>query len=148
MIKKHKRTKNEREFIPRHPEKYIGTYPIVCRSTWEFRMCGWFDLNNKVLEWSSESHRIRYFDPVKGKWRIYYPDFYVMFKNRGKFIAEVKPLKDIRMPKRGKKSQKTLRIMEQTISTNQAKVKAADKYCKKLGMRFVILTEKDLFRGN
>ena len=147
MIKKHKRTKNEREYIPRYPEKYIGTYPIICRSSWELRMCEWFDFNKKVLEWSSESHRIRYFDPVQNKYRIYYPDFYVMFKDRGKFIVEVKPLKDIRMPKRGKKSQRTLRIYERTISTNQAKFKAADQYSKKLGMKFVVLTEKDLFRG-
>lgn len=147
MIKKYKRTKNEREYIPKFPEKYCGNYPIICRSGWESRMCEWFDYNRDVLEWSSESHRIRYFDPVVGKNRIYYPDFYAKFRNKKKFIVEVKPLKDIKKTKRGKKSQQTVRILEQTIVTNQAKFEAAKKYSKKLGMEFVVLTEKDLFRG-
>jgi hypothetical protein len=148
VIKKHKLNRKDKEYIPMNPHKYCGSYPIICRSTWEQRMCGWFDFNKDVLEWSSEGHRIRYIDPTTGKNRIYYPDFYVMFKNRKKFIVEVKPLKDIRMPKRGKKSQRTLMIYEQTISINQAKFKAAKQYCKKLGMEFIVLTEKDLFRGN
>ena len=96
---------------------------------------------------SSEGHRIKYFDPTSGKNRIYYPDFYVMFNNRKKFIVEVKPEKDMRMPKRGKKSQKTMMIREHTFLINQAKFKAAKQYCKKLEYKFIIITEKDLFRG-
>jgi hypothetical protein len=147
-VKKYKRTKNEKEYIPYNPEKYCGTYPIICRSSWEYRMCEWFDSNKDVFDWSSEGHRIRYFDPTgSGRNRIYYPDFYVKFRNKNKFIVEVKPEKDMRMPKRGKKSQKTMMIREHTFMVNQAKFKAAEQYCKRLGFEFVILTEKDLFRG-
>lgn len=146
-MKKYKRSKNEREYIPLNPEKYCGTYPIICRSSWEYRMCEWFDFNKSVFDWSSEGHRIRYFDPLNGKNRIYYPDFYVKFTNKKKFIVEVKPEKDMRMPKKGRKSQKTMMIREHTFLINQAKFKAAKQYCKKLGMEFVIITEKDLFRG-
>jgi hypothetical protein len=39
-------------------------------------------------------------------------------------------------------------IREQTFLINRAKFKAAEEYCKKLGMKFVVITEKDLFRGN
>jgi hypothetical protein len=149
-VKKYKRNKNEREYIPNNTEKYCGQYPIICRSSWEYKMCQWLDYNKSVLEWSSEGHRIRYVDPTSGynKVRIYYPDFYAMFKNRKKFIIEVKPEKDTRLPKKkGGKSQKTMLMREHTYFVNQAKFKAAEQYCKKLGMEFVIITEKDLFRG-
>ena len=155
-MKKYQRNKNEKQYIPFNPEKYVGTYPIVCRSSWEQRMCNWLDYNDKVLSWSSEGHKIPYFDPTyfdpmsgkSGKNRRYYPDFYAMFENRKKFIIEVKPEKDMRLPKKkGKKSQKTMMMREHTYHINQAKFKAARQYCKKLGMEFVIITEKDLFRG-
>jgi hypothetical protein len=100
------------------------------------------------LEWSSEGHRIPYLDPFDGRRRIYYPDFYAMFKNRKKFIVEVKPTKDLRMPKKGKKSHKTMLMREHTYLINQAKFKSAKQYCKKLGYQFIVVTEKELFRGN
>lgn len=146
MIKKYKRNINEKEYIPYNTEKYVGTYPIICRSSWEYRVCEWLDNNKSVLEWSSEGHRIKYLDP-EGNTRTYYPDFYVMFKNRKKFIVEVKPQKDLRMPRnKGNKSHKTMIMREHTFLVNQAKFKAAKQYCKKLGYEFVVLTEKDLFR--
>lgn len=148
-MKKYIKNKNDRQYIPKNPEKYCGQYPIVCRSSWEKRMCEWLDFNNSVIEWSSEGHRIRYWDGLRGKHRIYYPDFYVMFKNRKKFIVEVKPEKHLRMPKKkGKKSKKTMTMREDIFLTNQAKFKAATEYCKKLGYDFIVLTEKDLFRGD
>ena len=143
---KYLRKKNEKQYIPHNTEKYCGTYPIVCRSSWEERMCQWLDYNPKVVEWSSEGHRIPYFDNTSGRNRIYYPDFYALFNNRRKFIIEVKPTKDLRMPKKGNKSQKTIHMREHTFLVNQAKFKAAKQYCKKLGMEFVVITEKDLFR--
>lgn len=147
---KYKKNKKDKEYVPKYSEKYCGTYPIVCRSSWEYRMCEWLDYNNNVLDWSSENHRIRYFDKhfdgITGKHRTYIPDFYVMFRDRKKFIVEVKPEKDLRMPKKGKKSKKTMMIQEQTYHLNQAKFKAAREYCKKLGYKFIVITERDLFR--
>lgn len=148
-MKKYKRNKHEREYIPYNTEKYVGQYPIVCRSSWEYRMCEWLDHNDKVTEWSSEGHRIKYVDPIEHRGRIYYPDFYARFRNRKRFIIEVKPEKHLRMPKkRGNKSPRTMAIREHTYLINQAKFKAARQYCKQLGYEFVIITEKDLFRGN
>ncbi len=148
-MKKYKRNKNERQYVPRHCEKYCGTYPIICRSSWEYRMCEWLDYNSKVTKWSSENHRIPYFDPVHNRKRIYYPDFYVRYNDGGEYIVEVKPLKDCRLPiKKGGKSDKTMAIREQTFLINRAKFKAATEYCKKLGMKFAVITEKNLFRGN
>lgn len=147
-IKKYRRNKREKEFIPKNPEKYVGTYPIICRSSWEYRVCEWCDSNNNIVEWSSEGHRIRYIDPYNPRRsRLYYPDFYIKVGNK-RFIVEVKPEKDCRPPSKiGNKSKKTIAIQEQTFYINQAKFKAAKEYCKKLGMKFIILTEKQLFRS-
>lgn len=145
-MKKYKRKSNEKEYIPIKTEKYCGMYPIICRSSWEYRMCQWLDYNNRVVEWSSEGHRIPYYDPTKNRKRIYYPDYYAKFKDDVKYIIEVKPTKDLRLPQRKNKSEKTMAIREETYYVNQAKFKAAKEYCKKLGMKFVIITENDLFR--
>ena len=146
-MKKYKRNKNEKQYIPMNTEKYCGTYPIICRSSWEEKFCQWLDYNKDVLEWSSEGHVIPYFDGTCGRKRRYYPDFYALFRNNKRFIIEVKPEKDLRMPKKKNKSPKTMAIREHTFLVNQAKFKAAKAYCKKLGMEFVIITEKHLFRG-
>lgn len=146
MIKKYKRKENEKEFIPQYTEKYIGRYPIVTRSSWEYRLCQWLDLNPTIYEWSSEGHCIRYIDPFTNQHRRYYPDFFVRTKNR-KFIVEVKPEKFTKLPtKISKSSVKTINTRKQTYYLNQAKFKAARDYCQKMGFEFLILTEKQLFR--
>lgn len=146
-MKKYKRNSSEKEYVPVNSLKYCGTYPIVCRSTWEEKFCKYLDFNKRVVEWSSEGTRISYFDPTKNKTRIYYPDFYAKFVDNKKYIIEVKPTKDLRLPKKkGKKSQKTMVVREQTYYVNQAKFKAAREYCKKMNMEFKIITERDLFR--
>lgn len=157
-MKKYKRNKNEKQYIPRNVGKYCGRYPIICRSSWEEKFAIWLDYNKDVLEWSSESIRIPYVDPTKGrnygildekigKKRVYYPDFYCKMKNGKKYIIEIKPNKHLRMPKnKGKKSKKTLLERENIYLVNNAKFKAAKEFAKKLGMEFLVLTENELFR--
>jgi hypothetical protein len=146
MIKKYRRKESDKEFIPKYPEKYMGRYPIVARSSWEYRLCQWLDLNPTIYEWSSEGHCISYLDPFTTKSRRYYPDFFVRTKNR-KFIVEIKPEKFTKMPiSDSKSSEKTINTRKQTYYLNQAKFKAAKEYCKKMGFEFLILTEKQLFR--
>lgn len=149
MIKK-KRGAKISEFIPQFPDKYIGRYPIICRSSWERMYAQWLDVNPFVIEWNSEGNAIPYFDPVKGKQRRYYPDFYLKIKNGGrskKFLVEIKPYKETIPPKNSKrKSYKTKKHQEEVWVINNAKWKAAQKYCKKLGCSFKILSEQQLFR--
>lgn len=156
-MKKYKRNKNEEQYIPRFPSKYTGMYPIILRSSWEKKFAQWLDYNKDVMEWSSESIRISYIDPTQGrtgildersgKSRVYYPDFYVKFKNEKKFIVEIKPTKHTRMPlNKGGKSDKTLIERERIYKVNNAKFEAAKRYAEKIGMEFLVLTEKDLFR--
>lgn len=150
--------KSDKQYIPVYPEKYCGKYPIWIRSSWEEKFCRWLDYNKNVLEWSSESIRISYIDPTKGRYgmldekvgkkRSYYPDFMVKFKGGKKYLIEIKPEKHLRMPKnKGKKSKKTLLERENIYLVNQAKFKAANLFCKKMGMEFKVITEKQLFRN-
>jgi len=152
MLKNRKLRKSEREFIPKNIEKYVGMYPIISRSSWEYRYCQWLDANPAVLEWSSEGHCIRYVDPFQpSRKRRYYPDFYVVVNTKaGKkiFIVEIKPEKDLNFPTNKKnKSPKTIRMMETTYLVNKSKFEAAKVYCKKMGYEFKVLTEKELFRN-
>lgn len=151
-LKNQKLRKHEKYYSPTNIEKYVGQYPIVCRSSWEYRYCQWLDITPAVLEWSSEGHCIRYLDPTqRDKTRRYYPDFYVCLhtdKGKRRFLVEVKPDKDTKPPnKRGKKSQKTKATMTRTYLINQAKFRAAEVYSKKMGFIFKVLTEKQLFRN-
>jgi len=139
------------QFIPKCAEKYKGRYPITWRSTWERSFMQWLDLNPGVVEWSSESVIIYYWDPVRGRKRRYYPDFMAKILNKDdeivKYIIEVKPKHETKPPiNTGKKSTKTLQYQKITYATNQAKWKSAEIYCKKMGMYFKVLTELSLFK--
>lgn len=149
--------KSKKQYIPINTEKYVGKYPIYIKSSWEEKFCQWLDYNNKVVEWSSESIRIPYIDPTKGhKYgmmdnrmgmkRSYYPDFMVKFNDGKRYLIEIKPEKQTRMPKKkGKKSRKTLIERERIYLMNQAKFKSAELFCKKMNMKFLVLTENELF---
>lgn len=136
--------------MPRNPQKYVGRYPIIARSSWEYSFMQWLDNNPCVMEWSSESIFIVYYDPVQSRRRRYFPDFYALIKSSdGKlqqYIIEIKPAKETRPPSiKGKKNHKTLLYENKTYATNVAKWNAAIKWCQKMGMNFKIITEKELF---
>jgi hypothetical protein len=110
----------------------------------------WLDANPSVMEWSSESHVVRYYDPVQMKNRRYYPDFYMKVATRDggfrKYLVEVKPYRETLPPRKTKRqSKKTQLYQESTYLTNRAKWEAAEKYCKKMGLEWKVLTEKELF---
>jgi hypothetical protein len=151
LMKRKKRGKQNEQFIPRQPKKYVGRYPIVVRSRWERMFAQWLDANPHILEWSSESVAIPYYDPVRLKKRRYFPDFYVKTKSREdrpvKYIVELKPNHELYPPKNtGKKSKKTMLYQQSTYHTNQAKFRAAEDYCKKMGLRWKVLSEENLFK--
>jgi len=76
MIKRVK-GKNVSKYSPVNIKKYKGQVPIIVRSSWERMFCQWADMNPNIIEWSSESITIKYFDPVQKKLRRYYPDFLI-----------------------------------------------------------------------
>jgi len=138
------------KYKPQNPDKYVGDITkIVCRSTWERKVCKFLDFNENVISWASEEIAIPYFSHVDEKWHKYYPDFICEIKNNqnkvDKLIIEVKPLKQTKPPKENKDKRKYLREMK-TFAINNYKWEAAKEFCSKNGWVFKILTEKDIFK--
>ena len=136
-------------FSPKFPQKYKGDVSkIIWRSTWELRVMKWLDMNINVIEWNSEEVVIPYFDPTKGKYRRYFPDFVIRVRlpdNRIKtYMLEVKPLYQTKEPQKKKRVTKKY-INEVTAwSTNEAKWNQAKEYCADRGWEFKLITEKEL----
>jgi len=138
-------------FTPRHPEKYKGNVKnIVYRSSWERSFMNFLDNNTTVIQWASETIPIPYRKPTTGRIHKYYPDFWVKYKNKnGKIIQEiieVKPEKQTRQPTTVGKTKKTQLYEAITWSVNLAKWKAAKIFCDKYGIKFRIMTERDIFK--
>lgn len=138
------------KFNPQNPEKYKGNINnIVYRSSWELKFMRYCDRREDIIEWGSEEFFIPYFDPVTEKVRRYFPDFYVKTKDiRGnikKYIIEIKPKKQTVRPNRTPKKRNKTYINEVlTYENNQAKWRAAEKFCEDNMLNFKILTEDDL----
>ena len=137
------------KYKPSFPKKYKGNpNNIICRSSWERKMCRWCDLNESVLEWGSEEFYIPYLSPIDNRVHKYFPDFIVKLKeNSGQiktYVIEVKPKKQTRPPKPGKKKTKSYIYEATEYAKNQAKWKAAVEFCKDHMIEFKIITEDEL----
>jgi len=136
-------------FYPTKPKKYVGKSPIIYRSSWELKFCRWCDVNENVLEWSSESIVIPYINPVTGRGHRYFVDNTVIIREgaqKTKYLIEIKPKKQTKKPKFSTRKKRSTMIYESNLYVqNQAKWEAAEKWSKKKGYKFIILTEDDLF---
>jgi len=142
------------KFLPKNPTKYIGDYDkIICRSLWERKFCKFLDENINIIRWSFETLKIPYLSPIDNEVHIYLPDFIVEKKNKigtiETLVVEIKPYKQTKEPKIGKRKSKKSLINENiTYAINTTKWQAAKEFCDKHSWKFVILTEKELFDGN
>ena len=137
------------KYKTRNPSKYIGDPTnIICRSLWERRVCKYLDDNINVIRWGSEELVIPYYSPVDRKKHRYYPDFIAEIKdNEGKvktYVIEVKPKKQTKPPKKPKRQTKSYINECMTFAVNEAKWNSANKFCKKEGWKFIILTEDNI----
>ena len=138
------------KYTMRNPEKYVGDVNnIIYRSSWELKFLKWADMNPSVLFISSEEVIIPYYSQVDLKMHRYFVDFALMIQKKDgtikKYLVEIKPEAQTLPPKKGKRSTtKHLNEMA-TYSVNQSKWKAADEFCRKNGLEFIVLTEKHLF---
>jgi len=143
--------KGQTVYTPMFPQKYKGRYPIISRSSWEYQFMRWCDNDPQVLQWSSESIKIPYMDPIRRRQRRYYPDFWIKVKDKNgnivKYVVEIKPYKESVPPKVRGKTKKARRYDAKAYLVNQAKWRAAADYCKKMGYKFKVLTERELFRN-
>lgn len=146
-------------FRPKNSSKFIGKDVIIqkknlgkvaiFRSSYERKFFLWADNNPNVLEWGSESIVVPYISPIDNRKHRYFVDNYVVLKEGTKikkYLIEIKPLKQTQPPTQSKRKKKETVIYENTMwSVNQSKWEAAKLFAQKMGMEFIILTEKDLF---
>lgn len=132
-------------FRPKNPKKYKGDpTQIVYRSSWEFSLMRKLDSSPDIARWNSESIIIPYTSPVDGRYHRYFPDLWFEKVSGEQFLIEIKPKQQCESPKRKNQSEKTFLREVATYSVNQAKWESAERYCKKRGWTFQVLTEKDL----
>lgn len=153
-------------YKPLNPEKYDGDINNICaRSSWEFFIFKWLDLNSAVLSWSSEPFSIQY-QGFDGKPHRYFPDILVKIRKKSMlkhiedktigenesetFLIEIKPYSQTeegyRPPKRiTEKNKRSVVEGALEVEKNRRKWEAAREFCRKNGMKFLVLTEKELF---
>lgn len=133
------------QYRPINPDKYVGTYPIIFRSSWEQKVMILFDTNPNIIRWASESLKIPYQNPFTGKYTVYVPDFLVTYTDAsGKEkteIIEVKPAKETFLEQA--KSQKA----KAAVILNTFKWKAAQTFAKHHGMSFRVMNEDNIFNN-
>ena len=131
-------------FIPKNPEKYVGKGSCRFRSSWENHMMSFLDSNPSILYWASESISIQYFNPIAKKTKSYVPDFFIVYVdaqgNKHAEVIEIKPFKETSLEAAGRSQKSQIQAV-----VNIEKWKAAEAFCKRQGLTFRILTEKELF---
>lgn len=148
-----KRYPEPKLWYPKNPKKYKGDVNnIWVRSSWEKKILDWLDKNENVLEYSSEEVIVPYKSPVDGKYHRYFLDAYAKIKSSNgsvaEYLIEVKPYKQTIEPQVKKRITKAYINEVYTWGINSAKWEAAKEYCRKRNMKFVILTEKEIFGLN
>lgn len=139
-----------KKFIPVNPKKIIGDpNNIISRSSWETKIFQKLDASPNVLKWGSETIVVPYMSPKDGRMHRYFPDLIVVAKGAdGSFITtmiEIKPFNQSVPPNpKGKKKERYQNEL-MTYLINQAKWNAAESFCEKRGIRFTVMTEKDIF---
>lgn len=133
------------QYRPINPDKYVGTYPIYFRSSWELKVMEKFDTHPNVVSWASESLKIPYRNPFTDKYTVYVPDFLVTYVdakgNRLTEIIEVKPAKETFLNEARSQRAKA------AVALNTFKWAAAQQFASKHGMRFRVLTENNIYNN-
>jgi hypothetical protein len=151
-LKKHQKPHNRKWkqgfIIPKKPLKCINIMetnepqPIVYRSGWEKQFAEWCDSTDAIIRWGSEIIRILYKDPIKNKMSFYTPDFYIEYidneKKLRKVLIEIKPLKETTLKESSDGYDKLM------VAKNSMKWASAIEYCKKRGIEFKVMHERNL----
>ena len=130
-------------YSPKYPNKYLGTTPIIYRSSWELCFMKWCDDNSNVVHWGSESVVIPYLCEIDNKYHKYYVDFNVTFKNGETYLIEIKPQSKTKLPSKPKSGRQTRAYQNQVLEyiQNECKWKAAKKYADSMNVKFNVWTE-------
>jgi len=137
------------KYRPINPQKYKGDVTnIIYRSSWERKFLQYCDMNENILEYSSEEIALPYRSPIDNRIHRYFPDFYIKVKESSgkikKYIIEIKPKKQTIEPQVKKRKTKSYIYEVYEYAKNRAKWKAAEEFCKDRLWEFKVLTEEDL----
>lgn len=132
-------------YKPLNPAKYVGKRDPRYRSGWELAFMRFCDNNDHILQWASESISIPYRHPLTGKMTMYVPDFLITYCNkRNELKAELIEIK----PKKQSVIEGKMKDHERAVvAINYAKWSAAEKWAKRNGMTFRVITEDQIFRN-
>ena len=133
-------------YTVKNAEKYVGNKMPTYRSSWEFTFMAFCDNNPSIQQWSSESVKIPYRDPLTGKHTVYVPDFLIVYldKNLKKHaeLVEIKPANQTLREHVGKNPYNQAQFIK-----NQAKWAAAAQWCQQNGLKFRVINEQDIFHN-
>lgn len=143
---------NNSKYQPLNESKYIGQYPIVCRSSWERKYCIYCDNTEDIISWSSEPFEIKYYNPYTSKTHKYYPDFWIKVRKKDgtlqEYLIEIKPKKKLTKPsyptKNSKKALENFHYRVKEYVQIVAKSRAAKEFAKSRNMKYIILTEDSI----
>lgn len=125
--------------------KYVGKGTPRYRSGWEFAFMKFCDTNDNILQWASESINIPYRNPLSGKQTIYVPDFLVVYKTKNNTVKaeviEIKPSGQSAITENQNGKERAI------VAVNYAKWEAANAWCRRQGLTFRVITEKDMFHN-
>jgi hypothetical protein len=126
-----------------NPAKYVGRGSPRYRSGWELSFMRFCDTNENVLQWASESIAIPYLNPITGKKTNYIPDFLITYRQKDNTVRaeliEIKPKKQSVIESKMSSRDRAV------VAINYAKWAAAQKWCKRQGLTFRVITENDMF---
>jgi hypothetical protein len=132
-------------YTPKNPEKYTGMKQPYYRSGWEYTFMCFCDNNPAVESWASEPIKIPYRDPLTGKQTVYVPDFLIKYTDRNQKghveLIEIKPANQTFVEQVGKNPYNQAQYVK-----NMAKWQAANSWCRNQGIKFRVISEKDIFQ--
>jgi hypothetical protein len=146
---------NKHKFIPPTDKTMKGfkivneSVQVFSRSSYELRAFRYADSNPAITKWSAEPFAIHYVKPTDFKKHRYFVDMYLEFVSGDKYLVEIKPYNETQPPKTPKrktpKSEVNFKKAQETYAINQCKWEAAKHFAAQNNMKFIILTEKELF---
>ena len=133
------------EYVVRNPAKYVGKNKPRYRSGWELSFMTFCDNNDAIMEWASEAISIPYRHPITGKMTNYVPDFFIRYRDSKNHIhAEIVEIK----PKKQSVVESKMSNRERAVvAVNYCKWAAAQKWCKRAGLSFRVITEDQMFHN-
>lgn len=118
------------------------------KSSLELKCLRYCDMNKFVKNYALEPFAIKYLKPTTGKLHRYFIDFFIEFQNAQKFLVEIKSYSETIEPKKpSKQTQKAILNYQKALETfaiNSAKWTACRQFCSEKGLKFIILTEREL----